>query len=527
MARTTAHPRLALWRRLSQALALALFFFLFLKTDYNGSDQIEYAVNILFRLDPLLAACVMLAAKTVVTLMLPALALLALTFLLGRFFCGWACPMGALLDLTHPLRKARRREPDSRYPRLPYLLLALLLAGALFGLPVAGYLDPFSLLVRGLSLAVYPAFTHATTVLFTWTYREAPAWVNFLSEPVYAGLKSTVLPLSQKYHEQALLAAALLLAVFLLELVQRRFFCRNLCPLGGLLGLSARGGLLRGHGGDDACGKCRACRLICRTGAIAEDRRIAMERCILCLDCRDLCPRGVIAFRFRRPEGEPLPLSLSRRSLLAALAGGALLPAFTAVRGLAKAPDPLLIRPPGALVEEEFLGRCVRCGECMKVCIGNALHPTLLEAGIEGIFSPRLVARLGYCEFNCTLCGQVCPSGALRALPLPEKQVLKIGHAFFDRDRCLPYAKGIPCMVCEEHCPTPDKAIRFRPATVLNDQDRETEVLQPYVVDHLCIGCGICEHKCPLPDRAAIVVTAAGEARHPDRALPAAGSGYP
>ncbi|MHB8791457.1 MAG: 4Fe-4S binding protein [Desulfobulbaceae bacterium] len=526
MARTTRRPRLVPWRRLSQGLALLLFLFLFIKTDYTGSDQIEYAVNILFRIDPLLAASVMLAAKGIVALMLPALAVLVLTFLLGRFFCGWACPMGALLDLLRPLTRNRGGGPDTRYPSLPYLLLAFILAGALFGLPVAGYLDPFSILVRGLALAVYPAFNHAATVLFTWTYQDAPAWVNTLSEPVYSVLKAAILPLSQKYHELALLSAIVLLAVFFLELVQRRFFCRNLCPLGAMLGLTARFGPLAGHGGSTDCGKCRTCRSVCRMGAIDEDRRIAMERCILCLDCLDLCPRGVIAFRLPKPQVQPAPISLSRRALIAALAGGALLPAFTGVRAMAKSPDPLLIRPPGALAEEEFLGRCVRCGECMKVCIGNALHPTFLQAGLEGMFSPQLIARLGYCEFNCTLCGQVCPTGAIRKLNLPDKHTWKIGHAFFDRDRCLPYAKGIPCMVCEEHCPTPDKAIRFRQVTVQNDQDQPVEVLQPYVVDNLCIGCGICETKCPLPDQPAVFVTAAGEARNPESTLPAAADEY-
>ncbi|MHB8809697.1 MAG: 4Fe-4S binding protein [Desulfobulbaceae bacterium] len=526
MARTTRRTRLVPWRRLSQGLSLLLFFFLFIKTDYTGTDQLEYAVNILFRLDPLLAACVMLAAKGIVALMLPALAVLVLTFFLGRFFCGWACPMGALIDLLRPLTRARHGQHDTRYPALPYLLLTFVLAGALVGLPVAGYLDPFSILVRGLALAVYPAFNHATTALFTWTYQEAPAWVNALTEPVYGALKATVLPLTQKYYGLALLSGAILLTVFLLELVQRRFFCRNLCPLGGLLGLTARGGLFQGHGGSTDCGKCRACRSVCRMDAIAEDRRIAMERCILCLDCLDLCPRGIIAFAIKKPPAAPPPLSLSRRALIAALAGGAILPAFTGVRAMGKAADPLLIRPPGALAENEFLGRCVRCGECMKVCIGNALHPTFLEAGLEGMFSPTLIARLGYCEFNCTLCGQVCPTGAIRELSQPDKHTWKIGHAFFDRDRCLPYAKGIPCMVCEEHCPTPDKAIRFRQVTVRNDQDQPVEVLQPYVVDNLCIGCGICENKCPLPDQPAIFVTAAGEARNPESILPAAAEKY-
>ena len=187
---------------------------------------------------------------------------------------------------------------------------------------------------------------------------------------------------------------------------------------------------------------------------------------------------------------------------------------------MAKRPDPFLIRPPGALPEDEFLGRCVRCGECMKVCIGNGLQPTFLSGGLEGMFSPRLQARTGYCEYNCTLCGQVCPTGALTELTMKQKHITKVGNIFFDKNRCLPFAKGIPCIVCEEHCPTPDKAIQFREAEVVNSKGEKVWVKQPYVVDERCIGRGICETKCPLPGQSAVRVTSAGETRNPDNSLP-------
>jgi formate hydrogenlyase subunit 6/NADH:ubiquinone oxidoreductase subunit I len=150
----------------------------------------------------------------------------------------------------------------------------------------------------------------------------------------------------------------------------------------------------------------------------------------------------------------------------------------------------------------------------MKVCIGNALHASWLEAGLEGLFTPRLIGRIGYCEYNCTLCGQVCPTGALQKMSKTEKQAIVIGRAHFDKNRCLPYASGIPCIVCEEHCPTPDKAIKFREVEVDNSRGERVKVRQPYVIDHLCIGCGICENKCPLNGAAAVLVTSAGESRH-------------
>jgi len=510
------------WHRLrqgSQLFFLLLFFFLFIKTDYAGRDEIPYAVNLLFRIDPLLAICSSLASRTVISLMGWSLIVLALTFVLGRFFCGWVCPMGTLLDGCHRCIGQSGKSTARNLGALKYLLLLFLLGGALFGLPVAGYFDPFSILVRGLAVAVYPAINALTSTFFTFTYQRMPEWVNALTEPAYAFLKATVLPFRQNYFELALLSAAILLTVFLLERLSRRFFCRNLCPLGALFALVSRFSLLHGKTGAK-CGKCRNCREVCRMGAIDEERRISPLSCNLCLDCVDLCPGNKISFTFTRETREAPFFSVSRRALLGSFALGATLPFFLKTRALARRADPYLIRPPGAQAEDEFLGRCVRCGECMKVCIGNALQPTFLAAGIEGMFSPRLMARLGYCEYNCTLCGQVCPTGAIRKLALPEKQKTKIGHAFFDKNRCLPYAKGIPCMVCEEHCPTPDKAIQFREAEVVNDKNERVSVKQPYVVDERCIGCGICESKCPLPGVAAVRVTSAGESRNPDHALP-------
>lgn len=518
----------SLWRILSQAACLFLFVFLFIKTDYTGSDQLEYAVNILFRIDPLIALCAMLAAKTIIALLLPALFLVALSFLLGRFFCGWACPMGTLIDLSNPFFPQKQLSKTTAFPQLRFIVLFFLLAASFCGLPFVGYVDPFSILVRGLALSLYPAFNDVSVSFFTFTYQQAPDAVNTVTEPLYAAMRHFFLPFSQKFYELSYLSFFILLSVIILERWQRRFFCRNICPLGALLGLPARIGFLHGHGSGTECGKCRTCRSICRMGAIDESRNIHMDQCNLCLECIDKCPRGVINFSWQQPGAAYRPLSLSRRFFISSLAGGALLPLFSGIRAISKEPDPALIRPPGALKERDFLGRCVRCGECMKVCIGNALQPTFMEAGFEGMFTPKLVARLGYCEFNCTLCGQVCPTGAIGKLTVKEKHLAKIGHAFFDKNLCLPFAKGIPCIVCEEHCPTPDKAIKFHEALVTNDQGIRVRVKQPFIVDNLCIGCGICENKCPIPGKAAVQITSAGESRDPGKMLPSAGpSSYP
>ncbi len=507
------HPRPILWRRLSQLLFLAVFLVLFLRTDYQGQDQLSGAVNLIFRIDPLVALAACLATRSFILLVLPAGFLLLSCLLLGRWFCGWACPMGTLLDASRTLTGSKAVTLPPTLPRIRYALLLLILVGALFGLPLVGYFDPFAILVRGLTMAIYPAAGMAIESLFTFTYQHGPAWLNLLTEPLYQLLRDTVLPFEQKLFTLALPAMLMLLALFVLEIFQRRCFCRTLCPLGALLGLAGRFAPWRIANRQPACHACGQCSTLCRTGAIDLQSQVNTERCILCLDCLSRCPNEHFAFGHGAKPPVPLAEGLSRRAFVGTTLTGITLPFMLAVRPFKRHPQPGLIRPPGALPEEQFLGRCVRCGECMQVCIGNALHPALTEAGVEGLFTPRLIPRIGYCEYQCTLCGQVCPTGAIQRLPAAAKQLTTIGRAFVDRDRCLPYAKGVPCIVCEELCPTPQKAIRFREVSVQNELGETVRVKQPYVIDELCIGCGICENKCPLPGRSAILVTSAGESR--------------
>ena len=155
----------------------------------------------------------------------------------------------------------------------------------------------------------------------------------------------------------------------------------------------------------------------------------------------------------------------------------------------------------------------------MKVCTTNGLQPTLLEAGFEGIWSPMLIPSIGYCEYRCTLCGQVCPTGAIRQLGLEEKMKVRIGLAMVDKNRCLPWSHATPCIVCEEVCPTSKKAIWLEKAEVMDQNGNTIMVQRPMVDLNTCIGCGICEAKCPVGGKAAIYVTNIGESRSDDNRL--------
>ncbi len=236
------------------------------------------------------------------------------------------------------------------------------------------------------------------------------------------------------------------------------------------------------------------------------------SECLLCMDCTGYCPEERVSFGLRTGVDHDLGVDLHRRGVLTAMASGVMIAPSVRIGPVTHEQNPYLIRPPGAVAEEEFLQRCVRCAECMKVCIGRTLQPALLEAGPVGLWTPLVVPRIGYCEYNCTLCGQVCPTGAISPLKLKEKQKNVIGLAVIKKDRCLPFAKGIECLVCEEHCPTGDKAIVMEEKDVLVDGEMR-RLKFPKVIDKLCIGCGICETKCPVEGASAVRIINEGESR--------------
>jgi len=223
---------------------------------------------------------------------------------------------------------------------------------------------------------------------------------------------------------------------------------------------------------------------------------------------------------FVRPPKESR-LDLGRRAVLAAGLGGLAGSLLFSIHPQAsrRTFNPALIRPPGSLPEAEFLAKCIRCGECMKVCPTNVIQPASLEGGLEGAWTPVMKMTIGYCEFECNLCSQVCPTHAIEQIIVEKKQKIKIGLAYIDKNRCLPWAYARPCIVCEEHCPTPKKAIWLEEVEVMNIQGERVRVKQPHVEPDLCTGCGICESKCPVRGEAAVRVSSVGETRNPENQM--------
>jgi formate hydrogenlyase subunit 6/NADH:ubiquinone oxidoreductase subunit I len=223
-----------------------------------------------------------------------------------------------------------------------------------------------------------------------------------------------------------------------------------------------------------------------------------------------------------------LPDVNRRRVIFAGLTGLLFFPFSRSSGDITKNFKKEVMRPPGAVAEPDFLERCTKCDQCLRVCPTNVLQPAMFEAGIEGVWTPIMNMKMGYCELNCTLCGQVCPTGAIQKISIAQKLGIgeftdlgpvKTGTAFFDQGRCLPWAMDTPCVVCQEVCPISPKAIFSREVDITNRWGKKVKLTRPYVDPTLCNGCGICEHECPVKDYRAIRVTAVGETRSQDRSL--------
>ena len=541
-------------RRAYEVLFLGLFLFFLFITDLRYLKG--WPVSLFLEATPLVAVATALTTHTIYRNLVWGLVIIAITMMLGRVWCNWMCPFGILHHFFGWIgnrRNTKQMIEVNRYRKIyaiKYYILAVMIAMAsLWVIPTAidapgqiwgayqgaelrqtgfsrliaavetgisraaeehkrtnstlqiGLLDPIALTVRSMTTAVLPSVHKATESVYTEPREYWQAWLVGL---VFIGF---------------------LVANWWIP----RFFCRVVCPLGALLGIFSKFALWRIDRDPVRCTDCDLCLKSCE-GASDPQGDLRKSECFVCLNCIDDCPHDALSFRFlpRKASEVALPAVGRRELLLSGLFGLLFFPMTRLSGGVKKNFQRGVIRPPGSVAEDEFLRRCIKCDQCIRVCPTNVLQPALFEAGLEGLWTPIMISKMGWCELNCTLCSQVCPTGAIREISIVEKLGIgpfegkgpvKTGTAFYNQGRCLPWAMDTSCVVCEEVCPVSPKAIFTRNVEVTDRWGATIELKRPYIDAEKCIGCGICEHECPVKDDPAVYVTAIGESRSKERSL--------
>jgi ferredoxin len=441
------------------------------------------------------------------------LALALLTFFFGRIYCSVICPMGVFQDIiawfTRRGKKKNRKKRWYHYTRscnlVRWTLLGFCVVFLLFGIstPVL-FLDPYS------------NFGRIATNIFRPVIMEGNNWLGLIAMKLnnytfYQVTLHTVTPAS------FLISLTALLTVGILALLRGRLFCNTICPVGSLLGLFSRFAVFRMTVDESRCNKCSLCEKSCKSECIdSKAGSIDASRCVACFNCLDMCAKKALQYRiaYKQPVaksekqkivGDKMKMAgkFSRRSFLATGTAMAvtvpLVPAWARVGNKADITKLTPITPPGSKSLQHFKKHCTACHLCVTHCPQQILKPAGFNFGLNYAFKPHMVYyEMAFCNYECTVCSEICPNGAIRRLTVDEKKVTQIGIAQFERDRCIVFTDHTSCGACSEHCPV--QAVRMEPFM--------DGLTIPHVYEEFCIGCGGCESICPARPLKAINILA-------------------
>ena len=427
--------------------------------------------------------------------------LLLLSLFFGRIYCSTICPLGVLQDInswkTRLFRKKRKNQFDYAKPQtiLRYSILAFTIIVFLIGSSsLVILLDPYS------------TFGRITTQLF----RPILVWMNnSLASLLAKGGNFSLYRVEQLTFIPFVFGVAVLFFYTVIQMSWKkgRSYCNTVCPVGTGLGLLSKISLFHITFDESICNSCHSCEKRCKSQCIDSDKKLVDDtRCVTCFNCLSACKRSGINYEFRYKKKavhatETSSVNTGRRTFL--LTSGAVVATATMAntKKIVGKNDPINnrkpIMPPGADNLYHFNAHCTGCQLCVSKCPMQVLKPAVLQYGISGITQPHLIfSTHQFCTYDCNICSCICPTGALRHIPMEEKKLTQIGVAKFRKEKCEVFTKEKDCGACAEHCPS--QAVHMIPY--------KGGLTIPEVTDNLCIGCGACESICPAKPAIAIYV---------------------
>ncbi len=487
------------FRRLIQTLCLGVFLLLLTLASISGISMMN--LDIFLQMDPVLVLISAISSKILLLSFIPAAIVLLSGPFIGRVFCGYICPMGTTIDITDSLFRFKNKPYlfSTNLLKIKYLVLFFLLGSAFFGVSYVFFASPLSLITRFYGLIIFPVISFISKELLI-IIRPLGDILD-ISSISFAQIRTI-------RFETQFFILIFFVTIFSMIVFSSRFWCRYLCPSGALLTFFSRSPIIRRQV-SDTCNACGKCTRKCPMSAIDIEtpEKAFFSECIVCRTCEEICPEKAVTFKSSKKTDTIAyeTFSPKRRAFVSTslIGAGTAVMSLTGLNSLYGTPGEGqvgtngLVRPPGAIMETDFLARCVRCGECMVACPTNTLQPIWFSAGFPALFSPAVTPRRGFCEPQCHECGNVCPTKAIRPIEKSDRIWAKTGTAQIIRQKCLAWEFKKSCMVCDEVCPY--DAIEF-------SKEKENKVSVPHVIEDKCAGCGYCEHFCPVKNQAAIEV---------------------
>lgn len=447
--------------------------------------------------------------------------LLLLTILFGRVYCSVLCPLGVLQDfiswISGKTKKKRRYKYHKEWIIGRYTLLAIVVSPLFFGsITMVTLIDPYSLFGRIATVLLKPVVVVINN-LFAAGFAKADIY-NWL-------YRYEMIPV----HPAILIITTMFLAGIGWTAVYRgRLYCNTVCPVGTFLGLISKFAIFKIVINKSQCTHCGHCARVCKAECIVtKSQKIDYSRCVSCYNCLTVCSENAMSIKpasgktFVMPfgtgpkaerKGDRWLTDPSKRNfLITGLIGVAALYGFKAPqqgvdqkkgkvikpKGESTIPEKKssAVSPPGSRTIERFNKICTGCSLCVTACPTKVLQPSFLEYGMIGMMQPLMNYHKGLCEFDCTLCSEVCPTGAIVPVTTDAKHLLQIGQVYFEKGNCIVETEKTDCGACSEHCPT--KAVHMVPYGKL---------FIPEIDQKICVGCGACEYACPTTPFKAIYI---------------------